>query len=224
MGASRFFPYSKGQLEKAGLLIINFQLMTFSFSKKWVLLAVAIVVIGAAATVFHARTPLHTQDITVETSPTENLTTSPLTTITVHIAGAVYRPGVYEVTGNQRVMDILKLAGGPRPEADLDGVNLAAKVKDGQKIKVPEIKRVPSPKGSAPTISEQKVPQQSTPYPLSLRTASAEELTTLPGVGPALAQRIITFRESHPGASNTEFSHIKGLGEKKWNKIKPYIE
>lgn len=224
MGASRFFPYSKGQLEKAGLLIINFQLMTFSFSEKWVLLAVSIVVIGAAATVFHARTPLPTQDITVETSPTENLTTSPLTTITVHIAGAVYRPGVYEVTGNQRVMDILKLAGGPRPEADLDGVNLAAKVKDGQKIKVPEIKRVPSPKVSAPMVSEQRATQQSTAYPLSLRTASAEELTTLPGVGPALAQRIITFRESHPGASNTEFSHIKGLGEKKWNKIKPYIE
>ena len=189
---------------------------------KWIALTLAVVLVGSIA-LFYRQTskPLDYVEADIESeSPTENITFSNPTMI-VHIAGAVYRPGVYEVTGNVRVMDILKLAGGPLPQADLDGVNLAAKVKDGQKIKVPELNSSAKKSSQASSSKTEKLNtiETQTNLPVHLSTASQEALMTIPGIGPGMATRIITFRNSGTWSTLEDFKKIKGLGKKKWEKI-----
>lgn len=129
--------------------------------------------------------------------------------IKVHIGGAVLYPGVYEVSPNQRVMDVLTLAGGLTAGAKLDGVNLAQKLKDGQRIVVPFL-----PDKKRETHAGQ----------IDLNSASVEQIKEIPGVGPALAKRIVEARQKWGGFRTWEdIKKIKGLGGKKGDEIKPYV-
>ena len=112
---------------------------------------------------------------------------------TVHVAGAVRRPGVYRLRPGERVDDAVRRAGGATGRADLGAVNLAAKVEDGRQILVPE--RAPAtPEASA---SAEPAGPAAPGTPLNLNTATLEQLDTLPGVGPATAEKILAYREEH---------------------------
>ena len=181
--------------------------MLESPKNKWIALVLAVLLVGGIALAYRqtSKLPDYTE-ASLSDSPTGNtsiMTSKPA--MIVHIAGAVYHPGVYEVSGNVRVMDILKLAGGPLPQADLDGVNLAAKVKDGQRIKVPEIKQS-TKKTTQATSSQTKAsptlePSAATTFPIHLGSATQEDLMSIPGIGSGLAERIISFRISNPWAT-----------------------
>ena len=138
--------------------------------------------------------------------------------VLVHVAGAVRRPGVYELKEGMRIDDALRLAGGPKPRADLAAVNLAAKVEDGRQILVPERARrsaaspsaMAAPDGSAPAAAG--VPGA----PVNLNTATLEQLDALDGIGPATAQSILDFREERGGfGSVEELGEVPGIGEKR---------
>lgn len=154
--------------------------------------------------------------------------------VVVHVAGCVKKPGVYTLSAGARVVDAVHSAGGPGQDADLDSVNLAARVKDGQQITL-QSKRVQvtsmipmlgvrskiktsSSKWSASTLSSQ--PQQI----ININTANIAELDQLPGVGPSTAQKIIDYR-SQIGqfTSIDQILEVKGIGPKKLEKIAPYI-
>ncbi len=149
--------------------------------------------------------------------------------ILVHVAGAVEKPGVHKLWQGARVIDAVKAAG-PLPQASLDSLRLAAPVSDGQTIIVPD-KSAPNalnPPQAGTGIQGASVSlagtQAGTGSLININTASPEELDTLPGIGPALAQRIIQYRETHgPFQTVEDLKKVSGIGEKNFEKLKDKI-
>ena len=132
-------------------------------------------------------------------------TPSAPTPVLVHVSGAVRHPGLVALPAGSRVIDALTAAGGPTGAADQSGVNLAARVADGQQVVVPK-------RGVAPSAPASGAPGSTT---VSLGSATAEQLETLPRIGPALAARIIAYRDAHGGFSSVDqLSEVGGIGPK----------
>ena len=138
--------------------------------------------------------------------------------VIVHVAGAVALPGVYELAADDRVHAAIESAGGATAAADLDGLNLAASVADGQRIYVPEQGEVdPATVPSGPTVSETSgADDEPAPGPVDLNTATAEQFEALPGVGPATAAAIIDDRRRHgPFPTVADLERVPGIGPAK---------
>lgn len=146
--------------------------------------------------------------------------------IVVHVAGAVEKPGVYRFTRETRVGEALEKAV-PLAQADIQGLNLAAILKDQQKLVVP-LKDQGS--GAAPAVSNgdgAASGRKSTAGgadKVNINRAGAGELEALPGIGPALAGRIISHRETKGlFTSEEDIKSVPGIGEKLYDQIKDYI-
>ncbi len=123
--------------------------------------------------------------------------------IVVHVAGAVREPGVYRFADGARVADAVKRAGGTTADGAPDAVNLAAELADGQQVVVP---------AGAPGGSVALVPGGSS-GPISLGSATVEQLDTIEGIGPVTAQSIVDFRVENGGVSSVEdLDQISGIG------------
>ena len=124
-------------------------------------------------------------------------------TIVVDVAGAVARPGLYRLRKGARVADAVARAGGLSRHAERTAVNLAAPVSDGQQVLV-------AARGSAGGTA---APGSSASGPVSLSSATAEQLDTLPGIGPVTAQKIVAYRQEHgPFTSVEALDAIPGIG------------
>jgi len=145
----------------------------------------------------------------------------------VHVAGAVRRPGVYRLPAGARVQEAVRRAGGARPGADVNAINLAAKVADGQQVVVPQraaagVAAAPAGGGSSAGATAGAAPAGP---PISLNSATAEQLDTLDGVGPATAQKIIAWRTQHGGfRSIADLGQVPGIGPKKLAAIKDRVQ
>lgn len=145
--------------------------------------------------------------------------------IQVHVAGAVVRPGLYDMPEGSRVMDAIEAAGGLVAEADKNGLNLAARVEDAQKLEVPFVAGfVPEADQGFAVISD------GTPSPsggeelVDINIASLEELDALPGIGPTTAQKIIAYREENgPFARIEDIVNVSGIGAVAYENIKELI-
>ena len=123
--------------------------------------------------------------------------------VVVDVTGAVQRPGVYRLPAGSRVTDAVQRAGGAAPKAQLEAVNLAARLADGQQVVVPE--RGPGGASTAGAPAEDG--------PISLGTASVEQLDTIDGIGPVTAEDIVQFRDEHGGLASVEqLNQISGIG------------
>ena len=139
--------------------------------------------------------------------------------ITVHVAGAVAQPGVYQLEAGARVIDALRAAGGPTPEAAPDALNLAAVVHDAMRIEVPTRQEV---EAGLVTAAPAHGPGQGAP--LDVNAATAAQLEALPGIGPVLAQRIVADRqENGPFRSLDDLLRVPGIGPKLLETIRPYL-
>lgn len=147
--------------------------------------------------------------------------------VLVHVAGAVRRPGLYRVRAGARIDDAVRMAGGAARRGDLSAVNLAAKVEDGRQVLVPErasrggaAAAPASPPGAAAS------PGASPPAaPISLSTATPEQLDTLPGVGPATVAKIIAYRDEHGGfRSVQDLANVPGIGAKRLETLKDLVQ
>jgi competence protein ComEA len=141
---------------------------------------------------------------------------------TVHVAGAVAKPGVYDLDAGARVIDAIEAAGGGAPDADLNRLNLAAKVADGQRVLVQRVGEA-APAGSASPGGGGGGSADSSGL-VSLNSATQVELEALPGIGPTLAGAIIAERERRGGfRSVNELRDVRGIGEKRFADLKDKV-
>jgi competence protein ComEA len=142
---------------------------------------------------------------------------APAASVVVAVTGKVRHPGVVTVASGARVIDALRAAGGPLPGADLQTLNLARKLTDGELVAV----GVP---GSAPAAGAYPGGAGGSTAPVDLNTAALAELDTLPGVGPVLAQRILDWRTAHGQfASVDQLADVPGIGESRMAQLRDLV-
>lgn len=135
-------------------------------------------------------------------------------TITVHVAGLVSRPGLVELSEGSRVADAVAAAGGLLPGARAEAINLAAALSDGQQIVVPGAES-DSPATASGTLDGK----------IHLNQATAAELDSLPGVGPVIAERIVSYREENgPFQSVEDLLDVPGIGEAKLADLRDHVQ
>ena len=169
--------------------------------------------------------PANAPAVTAETSSAASTPEQTAGSVFVHIDGAVVAPGVYELTGaHPRVNDAVMAAGGLAEDADTSALNLAAVLSDGEKIHVPR-------KGEAVATGQVSSGAASRPDAgasssgvININTATAEELDSLPGIGPSTAAAIVEDRERNgPFSSPEDLVRVSGIGEGKFSKLKDQI-
>lgn len=191
---------------------------------------IAVVVLIAAVGVWrHAATREHSQALaqsssegeeseaaSVAAGPSAPQSSGEHADVVVYVSGAVASPGVLTLPSSSRVIDAITAAGGATPEADLESINLARILVDGEQIRVGVVGESP-PSASAGTGTDAQAC-------VRLATATETELQTLPGVGPALAQRIISYRATHPRLTSVEeLDDVPGIGPSLIEKIRPGV-
>ena len=135
----------------------------------------------------------------------------------VHVSGAVAHPGVYSLPRGSIVQQAIEAAGGSLAEADLDHVNLAASLDDGQQVRVPF-------QAQPPVDGATAAPDPPTAGLVNINTATAPELELLPGIGPSLAQGIVAYREAHGLFSEIEdLLDVPGIGPAKLEQIRGLV-
>lgn len=152
--------------------------------------------------------------------------------ITVYVSGAVNKPGVYTLEAGSRVGDAVNMAGGVRPEADLERINLAARIADEEHISVPEKGAPTAIRGPTPAHSSARA----TPRPgvsattapnvvkININTATALELEALPGIGPTLATRIVEYRAANGRFKTIEdLTRVPGIKSALFSQVRDYL-
>lgn len=149
--------------------------------------------------------------------------------IIVDIHGAVNQPGVYFLPEGSRIKDAVEAAGGMIMDTDRDAVNLAARIKDGEKITIPYLGDTKAASilvdsGEEPSGRSTPLENQVVDDIVNINTATLEQLTELPGIGPALAEKIILYREAH-GHFGTidDIMNVSGIGPSKFEQLKNQI-
>lgn len=132
--------------------------------------------------------------------------------LVVHVAGAVREPGVVRLRDGDRIADAIAAAGGWLSGADRAGVNLAARVVDGQQVVVP--RKSASGAGSSAATG-----------PISLSSATVDQLDQLDGIGPGLAQKIVDFRTQNGGFSSVDqLGEVPGIGDKRLESLRSQLQ
>lgn len=155
---------------------------------------------------------------------------------TIYISGAVQNPGLYQVEPGIRYQEALEVAGGATEEADLTRVNLARKCKDGSQVNVPFLKKSSRRSSSgtssggngggerAGSVSGEPAAPPPAGGKVNLNTADEAQLTTLPGIGPSLARRIILHRQQKPFQRVEDLQQVSGIGPAKFRRLAGQVE
>lgn len=147
----------------------------------------------------------------------------------IHIAGAVNQPGVYQLSKGKRVIDAVKMAGEATEKANLDAVNLAAPVYDGQKIIIPYLITAEGMDNELQMKGNSDIDYSANfsfkdSSSININNCSARELESLEGIGPVLAERIVEYRRNNgPFGKIEEIRKVPGIGEKRFEAIKEMI-
>lgn len=168
---------------------------------------VVVVVLGGVLLIqWGQRRPVPILLTTVTPPPSTPQPTATPSPLRVYVSGAVQSPDVYTLPPASIAKDAVLAAGGPAPDADLDRINLATELVDGQQVHVPHL-------GEEEPPVEWPSAQRSVGIGININTADAATLETLPGIGPALAQRIIDYREANgPFVRPEDVMNVSGVG------------
>lgn len=190
------------------------------FDRRQLALLAGILIAAVLATLFFTRKPAQPQTaplvpVSAPTSPTASASPSPSGEVVVEVAGKVRRPMVVTLPKGARVMDALDAAGGAKPGVDTTDQNLARVLVDGEQIRI----------GLAPATAQPVTGSSTgTTSLININTADLTVLQEIPGVGPVLAQRIITYREQNGGFTSVEqLTEVSGIGEATFAQMQPLI-
>ncbi len=179
--------------------------------------------LAAAAVIMLVSAPPRGEPILLTPPPTPGL-------IQVYVTGAVNSPGVIALPRDSRVNDAITQCGGFTPEADLQSVNLAARINDGDRIIVVSYSEQATRSAAAGTAAAQSPKGKSatvtpTPdFPININTASQQELECLPGIGPSKAEQIVTYRQDHgPFKKIEDIQNVPGIGPTIFEKMSSFI-
>jgi len=174
---------------------------------------VLVVLLLVGSRIVHRSAPAQVVQPTPGTAATQAVSQPRLV---VDVVGAVRRPGLYRLPAAARIADAVERAGGPTKKADLEQVNLAAPLADGEQVVVP--RRTSSPGGAGPAA------EPGARGPVQLSTATLEQLDALPGVGPVTAQKILDYRAKH-GAfrSVDELDAVPGIGPARLDQLRDLV-
>ena len=186
--------------------------------RQLIAVAVAGVVTLGGAALWYVRSLPRAVEVTPAAAPSALARASPSPAIlVVHVAGWVRKPGVYEFAEGARVVDAIERAGGAKAGADLAALNLAALLSDGQQVLVPRR----GPPGSGPVTGGGG---GSGTGLVNLNTATAEQLETLPGIGPVLAQNILDYRTEHgPFRTVEDLLNVSGIGDARLEQLRDLV-
>lgn len=144
--------------------------------------------------------------------------------IVVHIIGQVVKQGIVKLEEGARVIDAIEAAGGATPEANLAKVNLAYVLEDGSKLYIPSVNDKEEEEYVVTSNASRQNDIENKTLRVNINTATSEELQKLPGIGEAMASRIIIYRKENGKFSKIEdMKNVSGIGEAKFNNIKNYI-
>ncbi|WSC69375.1 ComEA family DNA-binding protein [Streptomyces sp. NBC_00121] len=164
---------------------------------------------------------------TPDPSPGPPPTGGPGGRIVVDVSGKVRRPGIYPLPSGARVADALRAAGGVRTGVDLTGLNRARVLMDGEQVVVgapPGPQAFGATGGAAAGGAAAGAGAGATTGPVSLNSATVEQLDTLPGVGPVLAQHIVDYRTQHGGFRSVgELREVNGIGDRRFADLQPLV-
>lgn len=191
--------------------------------------AIALVLLAAAVAIAFAvwrgaTTPVERIDEPDAAAPTPGVTVA-AGELYVHVFGAVHEPGLYVLPAGARVVDAVAAAGGATDDAAVEGVNLARPLSDGEQLAVPTRDQIAQSGGSTAE------PGQAAPGPVpgagdkvNINTADAAALDSLPRIGPAIAERIIAWREENgPFSSVEDLLAVEGIGEKTLESLRELV-
>lgn len=209
--------------------------MNFNFSRDKIIIGIAIIALAGFGYYKSSSDNLNSNQIEsiVDTKQTENINNQSETekrenednsSKMCQIDGCVNRPGVYSFKKDDRIKDIVGLAGGFTKEADTKSVNLAMKLKDEMKIFIPS-KNETSKLQNHNTENSQIVTlkDNNSTNLVNINTADSNKLQTLPGIGPSKAKKIIEFREKNQFKKIEELKNVDGIGEKTFESLKSLI-
>ncbi|MFA5576537.1 MAG: helix-hairpin-helix domain-containing protein [Tissierellaceae bacterium] len=200
--------------------------MTFTKREQVAILVIALTIIFTVGFKFLKREMTKAEEIGIEIyeeepapegEETETVEEDQDKLIMVHISGQVKFPGVIKIEEGKRLIDAVELLGGLKDQADIDRINLAKKLEDEEKIYIPKIGEEPREDmtySSEGTKSSGKI---------NINRATKSELSTLPGIGDVLADRIIEYREDSPFKKIEDLKNVSGIGDKKFESVKDLI-
>lgn len=181
-------------------------------------------VLGSEGSAGSGAAPVAAATSGSSSSAAPSVSAAPARRAMIHVVGAVRAPGVYRLSDEARVQDAIARAGGATPRADLQAINLAAKVADGQQVVVPRRGAAAGVAGAGAGAAPGGASASAPSGPISLNSATAEQLDTLDGVGPATAQKILEYRTTHGGfASVDDLAQIPGIGPKKLEALRKQV-
>lgn len=198
-----------------------------------IFIVLLLIALGGAA-IFYTRqpdqSPIEVRPAAAQAATTPTPTPSPTPTpapVRVYVTGAVINSDVYFLPHGSIIKDAILAAGGFTPDADLEHINQALELKDQQQIHVPRIgeENAPPPvQGGSNNDSSASSDVTAPNGRVNLNTATLEQLDSLPGIGPAIAQRIIDYRENLGGFKTIEeITQVSGIGQATFSKIKDSI-
>lgn len=180
---------------------------------------VLLIIVGLGVMAFRRFAPSESSEIFID-EPQESSIVVKKAELIVHVAGAVNKEGVYRLKHGDRIIDALKLADGATPSANLSSINLAEKVKDGQKIIVP-VKQIVVQRKSGNPMSQGS---GSSSGKVNINSASEKQLCKITGIGPSTAKKIIDYRQTtSPFSKIEDIMKVKSIGKGKFGKIKDQI-
>lgn len=198
-----------------------------TYKKRFIIiLCLAVFVVGISFLLFagkHASVDSQFVDAETKTTAAAKGKGKGVGQAVVYVTGAVSQPGMYNLKGHLRVNELVTLAGGLLPDADVSKVNLAHVVKDGMHINIPFIKEKSLPVANS-SRQVRKRQTSAAAEPVNVNTATAEELAGVSGISLTMAAKIVAYRDSHGAfTSFDDLLKVNGLSQKQLHKLQDKI-